>query len=192
MRIVLVQLFELPSEMAHAIQIVSTAGALAQRGHEVVLHVRCAEHAAAVAAACEILGAPLPAGLTIAPARARHKGLAGLGYRSRLAASLWRDPETRFYARQRRQTLSVLALRRALGRRATVVYEFHNIEHVVAREAGNASRANTVRAEEQRLAHAADGLVAISDPLNTSLLHDLGFGWRTTWSRPSSWRSARR
>lgn len=171
MRIVFVQLFELPSPMAHAIQILHTACALAERGHRVVLHPRRSKAGADPAdEAARTLGRELPEGLAIRAVPFRHKRLAGLDFRRRLAGYLRRDDGgTAFYARQRRQTLSALGLRRILRARTPIVYEFHNLEHVLARESGHQRRAAEIRAEEQRIAWEADALVAISRPLAEDL-----------------------
>lgn len=169
--------------MAHAIQIVCTADALARRGHEVVLHVKAGQAArsgeAAVAspgeAAETILGRPAPSGLSIETLPFRHKGLAGLDYRRRLAAQVLSDSgRTTFYARQRRQAIAVLRIRRALRKHPPLVYEFHNVEHVVQRESGRERRAADTLAEEARIAREADALTAISEPLADDLSEIFG------------------
>jgi len=167
LRIVLVQLFELPSAMAHAIQIVCTAEALARRGHEVVLHAKPGRAGGSPLEAAEtILGRALPPGLTVEALPFRHKGLAGLDYRRRLATHVLRAAgRTVFYARGRRQAVAVLRIRRALRKRTPLVYEFHNVEHVVQRESGRERRAADTFLEERRIAREADGLTAISEPL---------------------------
>ena len=130
--IALVQLFELPSPMAHAIQILQTGDALARSGVPTHLFARTAGDRDPRALAAEALGRAPDDRLTLHRVQTRHKGLAGLRYRARLVRLLARG-DVAFHGRQRRQTIFVLDMRRIVGRGARVAYEFHNLEHAVAR-----------------------------------------------------------
>ena len=167
MRIVIVQPFELPSRMAHAVQVLSTAQALAERGHEVVLSPRVRRGVDVPAEARALLGRPLSPQLELEPVSFHHKGLAGLDLRRRLVLECLRSRgRTIFYARHLKLALALRALARAAGRRPRLVFEFHNLEHVLAREQDQgAGRVRELEARERRVAQAADGLVAISRPL---------------------------
>ena len=169
--IVIVQLFDLPARMAHAHQIVHTGRALAARGTPVTLFARVVPERAAGRGVDELLrsdfGFESPQNLRVETVRWGHKGLAGLAYRRLLKRSLARAGVC-FYARQRRHALWLLDRRgrRPTARRpAPLAYEFHNLEHVLASEAGRAQDARSLRGEERRLAVGVDALAAISAPL---------------------------
>jgi glycosyltransferase involved in cell wall biosynthesis len=161
------EILELPRPQAHALQILRTAEALARAGAEVHAWARLEERLDLGRALEEILGRPPPASLRVHGLLACHKGLAGLVYRTRLFARLARPGASRtvFLGRSRRHTLALLRARRLLGSRARVVYEFHNVESELAREAGEAVRAAEIAAEEREIAARADGLWAIGRPL---------------------------
>lgn len=177
-----VQLFKLPSAMAHGIQILQTADALAGWIPEVHLHVQVPRGGDARELAQDVLGRPPREGLRLHGFRQGHKGLVGL--RSRLASlSSILGARRRgalsvgFYGRQRRQTLSVLNLRRRLGlgaARCPVVYEFHNLDHRNAEQEGRVSQATRIRDEEGRLVEGCDALTAISEPLAEDLVEVFG------------------
>ncbi len=164
------QLFTLPSPQAHAIQIAQTGDALARAGLRVHLFFRIARGDDPRARLGAALGRAPHANVVVHAVRAGHKGIAGLVYRCQLAKLLATgSARVAFYARQRRQALFVLGLRKRFGRAARFLYEFHNLEHVVARDAGDEARAVKVRAEEARLAREADQLTAICEPLAEDL-----------------------
>lgn len=174
----IVQLFKLPSAMAHGIQILHTAHAVAALGPRVHVHVQVPKGVAGAELAAEVLGRDPHENLHLHGFTSTHKGLVGL--RSRLASmgAMLRArsrgaPAFGFYGRQRRQTSSVLGLRRCLGldrSKCPVVYEFHNLDHVNAEQEGRARQAARIRAEEGRLARDCDALTAISQPLAEDLV----------------------
>ncbi len=165
--IALLQLFELPSPMAHALQIARTAHALVREGIEAHVFVRAGREVDVRAELASLSGHALDPGLRVHRFATRHKGLAGLRLRAR---SVWLAGQgVAFYGRQRRQTLDLARFVRCaerLGRRRpTVVYEFHNLDHVLAAERGDARAAARVRGEEARLLRVVDRVTAISAPL---------------------------
>jgi glycosyltransferase involved in cell wall biosynthesis len=166
-RLVYAEILELPRPQAHALQILRTAEALARAGAEVHVWARLEERLELGRALEEILGRPAPASLGVHGLVARHKGLAGVVYRARLFAWLLGHDAARtvFLGRSRRHTLALLRARRLLRSRARIVYEFHNVEAELAREAGEPGRAAEIAAEEREIAARADGLWAIGRPL---------------------------
>ncbi len=163
LEIAIVQLFDLPARMAHAHQIVNTGRALAERGHRVTLFARVAAGRAADELLREAYGFGTGANLRVEAVRWAHKGLAGLSYRRSLGRLL--RGGACFYARQRRHALWLLDRRGRKGGSASIAYEFHNLEHVLAAEAGREDDARALREAEGRLAASADALSAISAPL---------------------------
>ncbi len=164
--VAIVQLFDLPARMAHAHQIAHTGRALADRGHRVTLFARVPRGADAGELLRAAYGFGTSERLRVEAVRWRHKGLSGLAYRRRLARLLAAGG-TRFWVRQRRHALWLLdrRARRGAGAGVEIAYEFHNLEHVLAAEAGREEDAARIRAEEQRVARGADVLAAIGAPL---------------------------
>ncbi len=166
-RLIYAEILELPRPQAHALQILRTAEALARKGAEVHAWARLEERIDLGRALTEVLGRTPPESLHLHALLSTHKGIAGLVYRMRLFARLLppRDRRTVFLGRSRRHTLALLRAKRRLRSRARVVYEFHNVESELAREAGDPERALAIAAEERELSTRADGLWAISAPL---------------------------
>ena len=175
------QAVALPARMAHALQIVRTADALARAGHRAVLYVRADRPGGEREALAEILGREPSAGVEIAALSFDHKGLAGAELRARLLAGAVRG-DTAFYARHRRSALWLLRARAWLGRRARIAYEFHNLEHVLAAATAAAAtaapEARRIQREERQIADSADALAAISDPLADDLVAAFGLARR--------------
>ena len=109
--VVYVQRFELPSPMGHAIQIVSTARAMAEQGVRVHLFVHTLHRRHPADVVQQDMGWVSPDNLLWHRIPSRHKGVAGLIYRADLLRHLVTRGRVIFYARQRRQTLQLLALR---------------------------------------------------------------------------------
>lgn len=162
--LVLVQPFELPSTMAHAVQVLGTAAALARRGRRVHLFPRVAPEADAREVLREDHALDAPPELVLHVLRARHKGLAGLAERAGLLERLVVGGAD-FWTRHRGRTLELLRARRLLRSRARIVYELHNLEHVIAAEERGGRGAARLEREERRVAAGVDALAAISRPL---------------------------
>ena len=162
-----IEIIELPAPMAQAVQILKTAQGLAAHGVEVGINARMLESADVESAVRSMLGGPSGPRLHVRPLVARHKGLAGLHHRLRLARRMLAGGgrDAVLYGRSRRQTLQMCRLRGRLGSRARIFYEFHNIECELAREEGDEDRAVRNEAEEREIVQRADGIVVISEPL---------------------------
>lgn len=164
LRVDWLQVVQAPLRMAHALQVIRSADALARRGHAVRVFVRGNDARAAFEQALGRAVAPSLHAVELPS----HKGLAGLALRAAIARfALGSDGDRAIVARE-------LALARfALRFRVPLVYEFHNLEHVLAAETGRASEAQRIRADERRIAQRAHGLVAISAPLRDDLVREL-------------------
>jgi glycosyltransferase involved in cell wall biosynthesis len=165
LNIVIVQLFDFPSKMAHSVQILGTAAALARRSNSVHLHPRVVPGNDFAADLRKHYGYAAPDDLHVAPIGWKHKGIAGLLFRLHLLRHYLCRKHCVFYARQRRQALFLLMLRKWFGKRHWIVYEFHNLEHIVAAQEGKQAKAEKIEAEERKLVKGADRVVAISAPL---------------------------
>lgn len=143
----------LPGLRAQAIQVVHTCHALALRGHEVTLLADRAPGAGTAAGALRALGlAPHPR-LDLRLAPLRQRGLAGLWFR-RALAGWWAGPPGVVLARDKGR---LVAAARHHPRRHRVVLESHELDSLLAEEAGR--EAGAVRALEADAARVADALV---------------------------------
>ena len=110
-----VEIIELPAPMAQAVQILKTAEALGALGIRVGLHARLLQPADPGTALRDILGRPTGPRLDVRTLFTRHKGIAGLHHRLRLARRLLGGAENNvLYGRSRRQTLQVCRQRAKL------------------------------------------------------------------------------
>lgn len=166
MRITYVLLLDLPSTKAHALQTVRTAVALAERGVEVDLHPRIVDGTGAAAIVREWVGTDLPKRVRLRPLPFRRADLARAALTFRLLPALVRpDAGHVLLARERRAVTALIHLRRWTGRRVPLVYEFHDLDHVLAQEAGDPKRARRILRQEARIAAEADVLLATAEPL---------------------------
>ncbi|TAJ07490.1 MAG: glycosyltransferase [Planctomycetota bacterium] len=164
LRVDWLQVLQTPLRMAHALQVIRSADALARRGHEVRVFVR----GGAAEAALETALGRAPAARLRAVELPAHKGLAGLALRASIARfALGARGERAWIARELR--LARFALRFGVP----LVFEFHNLEHVLAAETGRAAEAERTRADERRIAARAHGLIAISAPLAEDIAREL-------------------
>jgi glycosyltransferase involved in cell wall biosynthesis len=164
LRVDWLQIVQTPLRMAHALQVIRSADALARRGHAVRVFTR---GGGALAVIEQALGRTPAPGLR-AVELPSHKGAAGLVLRAAIARfALGASGDRAIVARE-------LALARfALRFGVPLVFEFHNLEHVLAAETGRADEVARIRADEQRIAQSAHGLVAISAPLAQDVLREL-------------------
>jgi len=152
----------MPELRAQAIQVLHSCAALARRGHEVTVFAQTAQGFAGdetEALACYGLR-PHP-GLRVEILPFRHPGLAGLEFRRRALAWLFRrakrargEPPV-IYARTKRHADQALSLRRLWD--FTLVFESHEAESAQLREQGRAHGA--LERLERRVFAGADGLV---------------------------------
>ena len=172
--LVLVHPLALPSPMANGVQTLATAAALARRGRRVLLFVRAPAGMDLAEHVVEAYGIDVPAGLELEGIGASKRS-AGIFFRKRLAGLVAAREPILFLSRSLRHALFLLRARRFLSPIAgsrnpkTLVQEFHNLEHRVARESGATRRAAILEGREARVCLGADGLLSISEPLAADL-----------------------
>ena len=175
LQIIAVERLDHPGVEARTIQVLNTTRALAELGHRVSVHLRPAEPAAKGDEALELwlrasFSFDTPDCFHARPLSAMRENLAEIELRGKLLKALASAAvNTVFYARNRRLALALARARRWVGRRARLVYELHELEHLSAAERGDSVLAVSLRREEDRLFRLVDGIVAVSDPLAADL-----------------------
>jgi hypothetical protein len=144
----------LPGVRAQAVQVVHTAHALAQLGHDVTLLADRGDGATTAGDALAGLGLDRHPGLDLQLSPHRHSGLAGLWFRRRLAA-WWSGAPGLVLARDKRRLVAAVARH---GSRHRVVLETHELDSLLATEAG--SDPSPALALEAASVAVADALVA--------------------------------
>ena len=145
----------LPSLRAQAIQVVHACHALAAAGHHVTLLADRGDTGDVTEALGAFGLAPLPT-LAVYICPWRHKGLAGLWFRARLAA-WWAGPAGWVIARDKRRLQAAL---RAHGKKHRVLLETHELDSALAAERGDQDDADRWAALEAALLPHCDALVA--------------------------------
>lgn len=162
------QVLQVPLRMAHGLQVIRSADALARREHQVRVFLRGGTARDGVSALESALGRAAAPGLSLVHLAA-HKGLAGLQLRAAILRFAMggrvASPARAWVARERSLARFALGATRALHSRAALVYELHNLEHVLAAETGRGAEVDGLLREERALARRAQGLLAISAPL---------------------------
>ena len=175
LHVIAVERLDHPRVEARTIQVLNTSRALAELGHRVSVHLRPAEPAAKGDEALELwlrasFSFDTPDCFRARPLSAMRENLAEIELRGKLLKTLASAGATTvFYARNRRLALALARARRWVGRRARLVYELHELEHLSAAERGDSAQAVSLRREEDRLFRVVDGIVAVSEPLAADL-----------------------
>jgi glycosyltransferase involved in cell wall biosynthesis len=169
MRVVVAKILEFPSKGAHLIYNLNQGWELARMGCEVVYWLRPLESLTLSRIAYELGDyglKPLP-GLHFRILYFTNKPLASLEFRIRLLAELLRPgKKVIFIPANLRSGHQLVLLKRWIRLDPPLVYEVHNLDHVIQENRGESGHRRTRKQEASVYAN-VDGLVVISEPLFT-------------------------